>query len=84
MLVNEEVQRQIAIAAVVPVKEPPFLLSVHGIISGVQIQNDALRLPRLGLDVEIHQQTIDGRLVHDDLFVASIRLGIRRRQFQPV
>ena len=41
-------------------------------------------LSRLGLDVEIHQQAIHGRLVHHDLLVASVGLGIRRRQLQPV
>ncbi len=65
-------------------EKPSFLLSVHGIVGSIQIHHDALGLARLGLDVEIHQQTIHGFFVHHDLLVAGVGLGIRWRQLQPV
>jgi hypothetical protein len=43
MLAREDVQRQIAVAIVIAVKETPLLVPVQRIISGVQIQDDLAR-----------------------------------------
>jgi hypothetical protein len=42
MLPAKHVQRQIAVIVVIPVIKTPFLLPVHDIVGGVQIQNDLL------------------------------------------
>ena len=39
MIAAEHVQRQIAVAVVVPVKEPAFLLAVQRIVGGVKVQD---------------------------------------------
>ena len=43
MLAAEDVQRQIAVAAVVAVKEATFLMTVQWIIGGIQVQPDLAR-----------------------------------------
>jgi len=39
-LATEDVQRQVAVAVVVAVKEPPFLMAVQQITSGIEVQSD--------------------------------------------
>ena len=46
----EHVKRQIAVAVVVAVKEPAFLLAVQRIVGGVEVEHDLAR--RLGVRVE--------------------------------
>ena len=41
----EHVQRQIAVAVVIAVEEPPFLMPVQRIVGGVEIKNDLPRRP---------------------------------------
>src|SRR5947209_9495371 len=42
MRAAEDVQRQIAIAIVVAVKEPPLLMPVQRIVGGIEIEDDLL------------------------------------------
>ena len=55
MLARKDVQRQVAIVAVVAVKETALLIAVQRVVGGVQVQHDALRLVLLRLHVELHQ-----------------------------
>jgi hypothetical protein len=43
VLVAEDVQRKLAVMAVVAMEETPFLLSVQRVVGGVRIQPDRLR-----------------------------------------
>src|SRR6516164_1869117 len=36
----ENIERQITVAVVIPVKKPPFLLAVHRIIGRIEVEND--------------------------------------------
>jgi hypothetical protein len=42
VITAEDVQRQLAVAVVVTVEEPPLLMPVQRIVSGVEIENDLL------------------------------------------
>ena len=52
MLTTEDVQRQVAIAAVVAVEKTPFLLTVQRIISRIQVEPDLAR----GLAVRLQEE----------------------------
>jgi hypothetical protein len=45
----EHVQRQIAVAAVVAVKEPALLLTMQGVVRGIEVEDDLLGRPRVRL-----------------------------------
>jgi hypothetical protein len=49
MLATEDVQRQVAVATVVAVEEPPLLLAVQRVVRRIQIQNDLPGRLRMGL-----------------------------------
>ena len=57
----EHVERQIAVAVVIAVEEPPFLLAVQRIIGRIEIKNDLLRRSRVRLQEHIDQQSLDGQ-----------------------
>ena len=80
MIVTEHVQRQVAVAAVVPVEEPALLLTVKWIVGRVEIEDDSL--PRLWVRI---QEGVDKEAIHrlrpaHDL-VISVG-GLRPRQVQ--
>src|SRR5262249_44179303 len=45
LLAAEDVKRQIAVVVVIAMKEPPFLMAVHRVIGGVEIEH---HVPRWG------------------------------------
>ena len=49
----EDVQGQITVATIVAVEEPPLLLSVQGVVGGIQVEDD-LR-PLLGFEEQIDE-----------------------------
>jgi hypothetical protein len=49
MAATEHVERQIAVAVVVTVEEPPFLLAVQRIIGRIKVKNDLPRRALMGL-----------------------------------
>ena len=71
----EHVERQIAVAVVVAVEEPAFLMAVQRVVGGVEVENDLLGRPGVRLEEEIDEQRLDRRRVVADLLVA----GRRRR-----
>lgn len=84
MLAREDVQRQIAVVAVVAVEKTRLLLAVQRRVRGVQVQHDFLRRLGLGFQKNIHQQRVQGLRRVADLVIA-LRVGLsRRREFQPV
>ncbi len=84
MLAAEDVQRQIAVAAVVAVKEAPFLLTVQRIVGGIQIQPDFFRGPRVRFDKQIDQQPVDTLSVGHDPLVTTPRSRFRTAQLQSI
>src|SRR2546426_8779005 len=52
-------QRQIAVAVVITVEEPSFLMSVNRIIGGVQVQNDLKWRSLVRIQELINHQPID-------------------------
>ena len=59
MSTAEHVERQIAVAIVVAVEEPPFLLAVQRIVGGVEIEHDLLGSALMRLEEQIDQQRLD-------------------------
>jgi hypothetical protein len=82
MLAREDVQRQIAVAIVIAVKEPPLLMPVQWIIGGIKIQDDLARGCTVCVEKHIHPQPLDGLCVGTDLVIAAAALELM--QFQAV
>ena len=78
----EDVQGQITVATIVAVEEPPLLLSVQGVVGGIQVEDDLLRRPLLGFEEQIDQQIGERLGVVVDLVVAVI--GSQRRVLQAI
>jgi hypothetical protein len=66
----EDVERQIAVATIVAVEEPPFLPAVHRIVGGVEIEDDLLGGRLVRLQEQRDEQPFDGNRVVGDLVVA--------------
>ena len=43
VLAAEDVERQVAVAIVIAVKEPAFLMAVQRVVGGIEIEDDLLR-----------------------------------------
>ena len=67
----EHVERQIAVAVVVAVEEPAFLMAVQRIVGGVEVEDDLLGRPGVRLEEEVDEQRLDRRRVVADLLVAG-------------
>ena len=65
-------------------EEPPLLLAVDRIVSGVEVQDDPLRRLPMGLHEQIEEHPVDGLLVHCDLLVAIVRSGLAASQLEAV
>jgi hypothetical protein len=77
----EHIERQIAVAIVIAVEEPALLMAVQRIVGGIEIKDDLLRRPCVGLEEQIDEQPLDRRWIVTDLVIAR-RLG--PAQLQPV
>ncbi len=77
----EDVERQIAVAAVIAVEEPALLLAVQRIVGGVEIEDDLLRRCLVRLEEQRHEQPLNGGRVVADLVIAGRQ---RPAQLQPV
>ena len=81
MAAAEHIQRQVAVAIVIAVEEPAFLMAVQRVVGGVEVEDDLLGRPCVRLEEEVDEQRLDRRRVVADLVVAG---GDLARQFQPV
>src|SRR5215470_17786989 len=63
------VQRQVAIAVVIAVKEPPFLLPVHWIVRRIKIQDDFTRWTLVRFQKYIDEKTSDRHRIVTDLVI---------------
>ena len=69
----EHVQRQIAIAVVIAVKEAAFLVAMQRIIRGVEVQDDLFGRRCVRLEKEVDEQAFNRRAIVSDLVVAARR-----------
>ena len=81
MTAAEDVERQIAVAVVIAVEEPAFLMAVQRIVGGVEIEDDLLRRRRVGFQKKVDEQRLDRRRLVADLVIAG---GDRLGEFQPI
>jgi hypothetical protein len=84
MLATKDVQRQIAVTAVVTVKEPAFLVPVQRIVRRIQIQPDFFRRLLVRFQKQIHQQPIKRIRIRRNPLVAILGSRIRCAKLQPI
>ena len=77
----EHIQRQIAVAIVITVKEPAFLMAMQRVVGGVEVEHDLPGRPCVRLEEQVDEQGLDRRRVVADLVVAGRDLA---RQFEAV
>ena len=83
MSAAEDVQRQVAVTAVVAMEEAPFLLAVQRVVGGIQIEDDLVRCLLVRLDEARDEQRLEGRRIVSDLVIARTVLGVGG-MFEPV
>lgn len=66
----EDVERQIAVAAIIAVEEPSFLVAMQRIIGGVEIEHDLARRLVVGFHEQLDEQGFNRILVVADLMIA--------------
>ena len=67
---QKNIERQIAVAFVIAVEEPAFLIAMDGVVGRVEIEDDALGRRRVGLEKEADEQPFHCALVHAQLAIA--------------
>ena len=77
----EHVKRQIAVAIVIAVEEPPLLLAVHRIIGRIEIKDDLVRRAPVRLQEQVDEEPLDGHRVVTDFVIAR---RLQSAQLQPV
>ncbi len=75
MVAAENVERQIAVAIVVTVEEPPLLTPVQRVVSGVQIKHQTRRRLLMGVEKLIDEQRLNRAGVVADAAIAMRALG---------
>ena len=60
MAVTEHIERQVAVAAIVAVEEPAFLMTMQWIIGGIKIERDLGWGFRMRIEEQIDEQRLDG------------------------
>ena len=81
MAAAEHVQEKIAVAVVIAVEEPAFLMAVQRVVGGVEVENDLLGHPCMRLEEEVDEQGLDRRRVMVDFVIAR---GERTGEFEPL
>ena len=84
MLAAKNVQRQVAVAVVVAVKESAQLMAVDRIVGGVEIEHDLLRRRGMQRQKHLDEEVLDVAMPGDDFLVAALLVGPHGRQFQTV
>jgi hypothetical protein len=74
----KHIQRQVAVAIVIAVKEPAFLMAMQRVVGGVEVENDLFGRPCVRLKEEVGEQGFDRRGFMRDLAVLRRRVA---RQF---
>ena len=84
MIAAEDVQRQVAVVAVVAVEEAPLLVAVERVVGGVEIQHDLLRRLVMRVQEEPRRRTDRPPRCPRDLLVAVRLGGDRQPPLQPI
>ena len=71
VVATEDIQRQVAVAIIVAVEEPPFLVAMQRIIGCIDVQRDLRRHLGVGVEEQIDEQPLDGLCVGSDPVVAG-------------
>ena len=77
----EHVQRQIAVAVIITVEEPSFLVPVHRVIGRIEIEDDLVRRLPVRFHKQVDQKPLDGDRILANLVVAR---RLQPAQFHPV
>jgi hypothetical protein len=80
----EDVERQVAVVAVVAVEEVPFLLAVQRVVGGVEVEHDLLGSRGKRLDEHVQQHLVDELLSEHDPLVAVRRGVVRSGQLDAI
>jgi hypothetical protein len=75
MRAAEDVQRQIAAAVVITVKEAAFLMPVQRVVGGVEVEDDLLWRGVVRLQEQIDKQRLDPGAVPGDPMIAASALA---------
>lgn len=70
VIAAEDVERQVAVVAVVAVEEPPLLVAVQGIVRGIQIQHDLFGRSGVRAHEQLDEQRLDRHRIVADLVIA--------------
>jgi hypothetical protein len=81
MAAAEHVERQITVAIVIAVVEPPLLLAVQRIVRRIEVENDLLGCALMRLQEHVDKEILDRHRIVTDLVVARRR---KLAQLQPV
>ena len=79
----EHVERQVAVAVVIAVKEPAFLVAVQRVVGRVEVEHDLARRFLMGVEKQLDEQPLDRRSIVVDLVIAR-PLRLARRMLQTV
>src|SRR6478609_3276340 len=77
----EDVERQVAIAVIIAVEEPSFLMPMQRIIGGVEIERDLAGRPGVRIEEQIDEQRLDRTSIGAD---PGIPAGLGPAMLQPV
>src|SRR5512143_2059375 len=75
-------QREITVILVVAVKEASELVAVDRVVGGVEVQDDPLGRPGVGLEEQGNEEPLDVVGAARDLLVATVLIGTDGGQFQ--
>jgi hypothetical protein len=76
MPAGENIQRQIAVAIVVAVEVPTFLVAVERIVSGVEVDDNSHRRLAMSFQEQVDEQPLDGSTIVVE-FVVTVPTDLR-------
>src|ERR1035437_3347117 len=81
MLATKDVERQVAVAVVVAVKESAQLMAVDRIIGGVEVEHNLLRWRGMQRQKHLDEKLLDVAMSGNHLLVTALLVGSDRCQF---
>ena len=82
VIATEDVERQVAVAAIIAVEEAALLAAVQRVVGGVQVEHDLRGRHLVRIEEQLDEQPLDQARVVADLVVARRRPA--RRMLEPV
>src|SRR5439155_18550845 len=81
MTAAEDVERQVAVAVVVAVEEPAFLVAMQRIVRRIEIENDLRRWAPMRLKEHVNEQRLDRRRIVAHLVIPRRFKGLSSSRF---